>query len=860
MRLLCFVTLSAGLPQFVLGQTIVESTFLPLQSSGYAPWSKPTNWSPAEVPNDTATRVYNVTLSDHQYATVDINPTIQNLAATGRSGLSLSGHSLNVVGQSRFELPVIAVSAGTFKSGGFSTGTANALSGYFNLLSYSGAPALVQFNGAHVTTLQNASLTLVGSGAGFVDENGSDALRDLARIDAQSTLHLDDHPLVVSPAIDVAGMIELTGDTTRPTTFTASAGLANFDAATRTLAGGTFIFHGLDGSQAPPVELRFAGADIVNNASHIQLDSEMSRFADLNGIDGMRNFARNTPEGRLTLNYRTFVVPRDFTNDGALILNQSTFIVLGALTNFDAASRTVRGGSFTLDGSKSSMRFASADVVHNGAVVSLANGAAITDASGNDAFRNLTDNLASGTFVVGVAQVFNAPGSFSNAGRVEVQPAPEGGIPESTPPPEGQFTLPTGTSYTQSAGASTIDGRLTAGTIDIRGGTLSGTGTINGNVNVGDATVYPGGIINGSLTLSATTRVHCFLDRYSTFTQWKGISGNVALAGNLEVEIRYENYVASTVSFTVLAAKQVSGQFSNAPDGARIATTDGRGSFVVHYDGRSVKLSNFAANPPPARLLNISTRGFLKGAQNDTFGDSVLTGGFIILGTETKRVVVRGLGPSLAAFGVPSPVQDTRIDLYDANRQMIASNDNWRDTPEGDLTKNGLAPSDYREAALVADLAPGAYTVALRDVTGVGGGALVEVYDLTRTDTSKLANISSRGFLDRNDPLIGGIIAREGQGNAELVVRAIGPQLRRNGVFDAVEDPTLELRDANGALVAANDDWGTNFDQIINELRPFNATEAAMHVSVPAGSYTAIVRGKGAGAGQALVEFYDLRR
>lgn len=860
LRSFCVVTLSLGLPCFGFGQTVVESAFLPPQSAGYTRWSTTSNWSPAEVPNNTPTRLFNVTLSDGQNAIIDIDPTVQNLNASGRSGLSLSGHNLTVTGLSRFANPVIAISGGIFKTDALSTGsgTADTLTGYYNLLSYSGSLALVQFNGAHITSLQNASLTLVGSGAGFADENGNDALRDLARIDKQSSVRLDDHPLVVSAVTDVAGTIQLSADAGRPTSFTVSNGLANFDAATRTFSGGTFIINGSDGSQAQPVKLRFAGADIVNNASHITLSYSSAGITDLNGLDAFRNFARNTPDGQLILLYRAFILPGNFTNDGAFDLTSSTLTIAGNLTNFDASSRTLQNGAFKLD--QSTVRLFNADIVRNGGSISLRYGSAIVDASGSDALRNFTDNLASGSFFVGTGQAFNSPGDFTNAGVVQTEARPAAGIPENTLPPAGQIALPAGASYKQTSGSTINDGILSASTVDIRGGSLAGDGTINGNLTVGDATVVPGGTINGSLTLSAGSRVHPFIDKYSIVSEWKQITGTVALAGNLEVEIRYENYLASNTVFSLLAASQVSGAFSNAPEGTRITTTDSRGSFVVRYDGTSVKLSMFEANPAPARLLNISTRGYLKPAQNDTFGKSVLTAGFIIGGTENKTLVLRGLGPSLAAFGVPNPVQDPRIDLYTSARQVIASNNNWRDAQADVIANNGLAPSDERESALAVQLAPGAYTVALRDVAGVGGGALVEVYDLTSSEASKLLNISTRGFLDANDPLIGGVIAREGQANTELIVRALGPQLRRNGVYDAIDDPTLELRDSNGALVAANDDWGTNFNDIINELRPFFSSESAMHVSLPAGNYTTLVRAKGGGQGQALVEIYDLRR
>jgi hypothetical protein len=153
------------------------------------------------------------------------------------------------------------------------------------------------------------------------------------------------------------------------------------------------------------------------------------------------------------------------------------------------------------------------------------------------------------------------------------------------------------------------------------------------------------------------------------------------------------------------------------------------------------------------------------------------------------------------------------------------------------------------------------YTVVIKEKSGLGGHSLVEIYDLAASSNSKLGNISTRGFADGTNLLIGGIIAGgDGQANAQVVVRAIGPQLRRNGIFNALEDPTLEVRDANGAVVGFNDDWFANYEQIPGELQPYNSRESAMRLSLPRGSYTALVRPKANSVGVALVEFYDLRR
>jgi hypothetical protein len=158
---------------------------------------------------------------------------------------------------------------------------------------------------------------------------------------------------------------------------------------------------------------------------------------------------------------------------------------------------------------------------------------------------------------------------------------------------------------------------------------------------------------------------------------------------------------------------------------------------------------------------------------------------------------------------------------------------------------------------------PGTYTVVIREKNGRGGHGLVEIYDLAQNATSKLANISTRGFTDADHLLIGGLIAGgAGPGTADVVVRALGPALRDFGISNAIDDPTLEVRDSNGAVVGSNDDWSAVYPDPItlSDLTPSNKAESAIYLSLPPGSYTAIVRPKANNGGVALFEVYDLRR
>src|SRR5262249_4115648 len=243
-----------------------------------------------------------------------------------------------------------------------------------------------------------------------------------------------------------------------------------------------------------------------------------------------------------------------------------------------------------------------------------------------------------------------------------------------------------------------------------------------------------------------------------------------------------------------------------------------------------------------------------------------------------KRVIIRAIGPELGQFGVPDPLADPTLELHDGNGALIASNDNWQTTIIGgiitqdqvqDIMKSGRAPKDPRESAIIANLPAGNYTAIVRGVNNTMGVALVEVYDLGADTNSILVNISTRSFVQIGDNvMIGGFIV-QGTSPKRVIIRAIGPELGQFGVPDPLADPTLELHDGNGALIASNDNWQTTIiggiitqDQvqdIMNSgLAPGDPRESAIIANLPAGNYTAIVRGVNSTMGVALVEVYDL--
>ena len=202
--------------------------------------------------------------------------------------------------------------------------------------------------------------------------------------------------------------------------------------------------------------------------------------------------------------------------------------------------------------------------------------------------------------------------------------------------------------------------------------------------------------------------------------------------------------------------------------------------------------------------VNLSTRMVVQ------TGDNVLIGGFIVYGSGQKKIAVRAMGPSLPVAG---KLADPMLELHDATGAIVASNDNWRSSQQNEIINAGLAPGNDLESALIATINPGAYTVVVKGVGTATGVGLMEIYDLDPNGSpARLANISTRGnVLTGDNVMIGGFIVR-GDANKRMLVRARGPSLFLNGVpiTGRLMDPNMELRDANGALIAFNDDWNDN--------------------------------------------------
>jgi hypothetical protein len=229
-----------------------------------------------------------------------------------------------------------------------------------------------------------------------------------------------------------------------------------------------------------------------------------------------------------------------------------------------------------------------------------------------------------------------------------------------------------------------------------------------------------------------------------------------------------------------------------------------------------------------------------------------------------EAILVLKLAPPARQFGVSDALADPVLELHGPGKFAIVTNDNWRDDPaqEALILASGIPPTNVHESAIDATLSPGAYTAVVKGKNDTSGVGLVEVYDLDQTALSRLANISGRAFIGTGgDIAIAGFLLGGNGGNERIIVRGIGPSLVAAGVANALADPTLDLRDGNGALLVVNNDWQNDPTQAAEltsaGLAPTNQLECGIVAMLPPGLYTALLSGMNNGSGIGLVEVYD---
>lgn len=284
---------------------------------------------------------------------------------------------------------------------------------------------------------------------------------------------------------------------------------------------------------------------------------------------------------------------------------------------------------------------------------------------------------------------------------------------------------------------------------------------------------------------------------------------------------------------------------------ARLAPTP-----VLNFGPFVSSISGLAFTPGAGTLGNMSGRA------NVGTGERVAINGFQVRGTPAKRVLARGIGPTMTT--VSNALADPVLELFNAQGQSIARNDDWQSSPNAErmeIQATGLAPGNMKESAILRTLPEGAYTAILSGANNTTGIGLAELYDIDVGSGSRLVNLSTRGFVQPGDnSLIAGLII-SGSASQRVVARAIGPSLTGRGVTTALADPNLEVFNANGMSIKTNDNFMMDPDAAeisTRGLAPTNPMEAATIVQLQPGGYTVVVRGAGSSSGIALAESYNL--
>jgi hypothetical protein len=656
-------------------------------------YATPTSWDLGVVPNNSNGTTYNVDLGSSYGVSITTDIAVDSISS--QSYFEVQDASFIVNGTSSIRSVSVfantsnaSASLGTISA--FNPAGTNQLDGTSLDIESSGTnTAALQFQGADIFTTYG-NLRLRGNST-IIDESGNDALRDYAS--NSGWLAISDRAFTASRDFNNTGTLQLGDpDTGLSTTFTVSGNLQNFDLATKTLSGGTFMLTG-----SATTTLRFTNADIVHNNAFIELDYPGAQIVDQFGNNALRNLAEIGQSGTLVLQRSSFTTAGDFTNNGELSLGHDqqlkfsinsplaygddgyhpVFTVAGQFTNY--SNNTLSGGTFDFDGA--TLKFNNADIINNAATINIHQfGISIVDENGSNGLRNFAHNLAAGNINIYLG-TFTTPGDFVNDGNISALGAfsvmPDAaafsvsgnltntgsitlgqnspllsisqnpavldvaGIASNT----GSVTigypgsLSAGTAYVQTSGTTSLfTGTLQAPVIQILGGTLAGYGGVSGSTTI-SGTLAPTGAHSSSaqtygelqfqssvtLTGAAHSSFHIGGNTRASSYDDISVSSSITVTGELDVTLDYPilfltpcspppqpNYIPlPTDQFILLSASEIDGQFDNAPDGSRLETTDGYGSFLVEYlqaqngNPAEVVLIDFESGTPEPTALGV---------------------------------------------------------------------------------------------------------------------------------------------------------------------------------------------------------------------------------------------------------------
>lgn len=395
-----------------------------------------------------------------------------------------------------------------------------------------------------------------------------------------------------------------------------------------------------------------------------------------------------------------------------------------------------------------------------------------------------------------------------------------------------EFFIPTGIAvdasgnvYVADSGTNVISRITPEGAVSTVAGSQTGSGSADGPVASATFNRPSGLAVDGVGNIYVTEEAGKTIRKISP-------AGTVTTLGGAALAAGHANGTGPTARF-------------RSPWGIAVGS-DGR-LYIADAHNHTIRVGQPA--PASPQMANISTRVLVEG------GDNVLIGGFVIVGTVEKTVLLRGVGPSLP---VATKLGDPSLELYDSAGQLIAFNNDWNDAPNREeIRATQIPPANPLEPAILARLNPGAYTAVVRGASGGTGAALVEAYAIDGLLDGQLANISTRGVVRHGDDvMIAGFIAT-GAGARTILVRALGPSIPVEG---KLSDPMLEVYDANGTLLRSNDNWRSDQEAEIRAttIPPPDERESAIIGRVTAAPFTAIVRSVDGTTGIGLVEVFAL--
>jgi uncharacterized repeat protein (TIGR03803 family) len=501
----------------------------------------------------------------------------------------------------------------------------------------------------------------------------------------------------------------------------------------------------------------------------------------------------------------------------------------GSVVSHDGGSLITQDGGSLIGPSTNVVSHDGGSVVsHDGGSVVSHDGGSIVATGGGNLVGNSGGTLVS-----------NSGGTFQTSGG-------------SNSSAQNVYAATAASGFTQTGGETDLSSISIVGPVTLNGGVLSGSGVIQGDLTNNGGYISPGhsaGLlaVTGNFTQGSngTLIVENGGPSPSQFDQLQ-IGGVANLGGKLDIKTINGYTPDPADTFSPLGYSSVSGSFASVSSNAQV---------TVNASGLLTSVDPTKPQPSTGQPLNIATRLQIQS------GDNVLIAGFIITGPagSTKKVLIRGIGPSLANFGVAGTIPDPFLELHKPDGSVV-TNDNWKQAPNVVEIPSGFAPSNDLESIIYTTLSPGNYTAILKGAHGEAGVGLVEAYDFDTASTAKLANIATRGFVNTGDNvMIGGFIIG-GTEPANILVRAIGPSLTQFGVQGALQATTLELHDSNGSVIS-NEGWRSTQESDIQAttIPPTNDNEAAILATLVPGNYTAIVRGKNDTTGIAVVEAYNLQ-